>query len=310
MYEKIVWPKGKKFAFTVFDDTDLSTVNNVRPVYDFLEALGFRTTKTVWPIRGNKKPNFGGSTCEDSVYLEWLYYLKKRGFEIGYHLATYHTSNRNETAYALKKFADLFGHYPHSMANHTRCLESIYWGNFRVTGFVEFLYNLLTLNRNKDLFKGHIEGDKYFWGDICKKKIEYVRNFTFPDINTLKACPIMPYHDLQKPFVNYWFASSEGPDVISFNQCISEQNQDRLEEEEGACIIYTHFAKGFYENGEINPTFKFLIERLSRKNGWFVPVNELLDYLLEVKGHHVISKNDRMRLERKWLWHKLWNGPS
>ena len=115
----------------------------------------------------------------------------------------------------------------------------------------------------------------------------------------------MPYHDPERPYVNYWFASSEGANVESFNKCISEKNQDRLEKEGGACIMYTHFASGFYKNGSINSRFQFLIKRLSKKNGWFVPVSTLLDYLLEIRGHHDITDKERKQLERKWLLHKI-----
>lgn len=116
---------------------------------------------------------------------------------------------------------------------------------------------------------------------------------------------MMPYHDLKKPFVNYWFASSNGPDVETFNNCITEINQDRLEEENGACVMYTHFGKDFYKNRNVNSRFKFLMKRLSRKNGWFVPVSTLLDYLLEVKGQYTISNRERKRLERKWLFQQM-----
>ena len=34
------WPNGHDFAFTVLDDTDLSTYNNVSPVYSFLFDIG------------------------------------------------------------------------------------------------------------------------------------------------------------------------------------------------------------------------------------------------------------------------------
>src|SRR5271165_313130 len=37
---KPAWPQGKRFAFTIVDDTDRSTVENVGPVYDFLLELG------------------------------------------------------------------------------------------------------------------------------------------------------------------------------------------------------------------------------------------------------------------------------
>lgn len=48
----IPWPDGKRFAFTIFDDTDHQTLENVPPVYDFLSDLGLRTTKSVWPLKG------------------------------------------------------------------------------------------------------------------------------------------------------------------------------------------------------------------------------------------------------------------
>ena len=44
------FPQGKRFAFTIVDDTDVATVANVKPLYDLLHELGFRTTKTVWPL--------------------------------------------------------------------------------------------------------------------------------------------------------------------------------------------------------------------------------------------------------------------
>lgn len=310
MSSKITWPEGKDFAFTVFDDTDFSTLENVREVYSFLIDCGFRITKSVWPIRGNQGSPIGGATCEDKDYVEWLCHLKEIGFEIGFHNATCHSSLRDETIKALERFKELLGYYPKSMSNHSRNEESLYWGNYRLSGFNEFIYNLLTRNRHKERFRGHKEGDKYFWGDICKEKIKYVRNFVFSDINTLKVCPIMPYYDPERPYVNYWFASSEGPDVPAFCQCVTEKNQDRLEGEGGACIMYTHFACGFYSKGSINSRFKFLIRRLSKKNGWFVPVSTLLDYLLEVKGPHNITAKERTKLERKWLWHKIRVGES
>ena len=63
---KISWPDGKLFAFSILDDTDLATVTNVSPVYSFLENLDFRTTKLVWPIGGDPLSQ-QGSTCDDRI---------------------------------------------------------------------------------------------------------------------------------------------------------------------------------------------------------------------------------------------------
>jgi hypothetical protein len=193
------------------------------------------------------------------------------------------------------------------MANHVGCNEGIYWGNARLTGINQVVYKLLHLNKYKGMFQGHVETSPLFWGDLCREKVKYVRNFVFGNINTLKACPFMPYHDPARPYVNYWFAASEGPVITSFNSMLSEDNQEKLVTKGGACIMYTHFACGFLENGRINQRFRSLMERLGRMNGWFVPVHTLLDYLLEFRSPHNITDRERNSLERKWLMHKIVN---
>jgi len=304
---KVQWPDGKRFAFTIFDDPDLQTLDNVRTLYSFVSDLGLRTTKAVWPLRGTGTPKCGGATCEDEQYLKWVLGLKEQGFEIALHNATYHTSTRKETMRGLEVFSRLFGHYPYSMANHTGCDEGIYWGNSRLSGIQKTLYNLLHLKNPHVVYQGHLEASPLYWGDLCRQRIKYVRNFTYGDINTLKVCPIMPYHDPARPYVNYWFAASEGPTVESFNSMVSEENQDRLISEGGACIMYTHLACGFLENGTINKRFKGLMQRISKSNGWFVPLRTMLDHLLSARGHHAITKDERNGLERKWLVHKIVN---
>jgi hypothetical protein len=297
------WPEGKRFAFTVFDDTDCATLDNVRGVYDLLTDLGLRTTKSAWPLPGRHPAPLSGQTCADADYRAWLCDLQRSGFEIGWHNATYHTSPRAETARGLETFAAVFGRYPVTMANHANNEENIYWGEGRVSGLRRLVYNLATRLRNRGRFRGHVEGEM-FWGDLCRKHVKYGRNFDFPELNTLRVCPEMPYHDPARPWVNYWYASCDGADARAMCRRIGEREQDRLEEEGGACIMYTHFAKGF-QNGGLDREFRRLMERLAAKPGWFVPVSTLLDHLLEVQGHRVITRAERGRLERRWLRYKL-----
>jgi hypothetical protein len=306
----ITWPHGRQFAFSVFDDTDRATLDNVPPVYALLADLRLRTTKSVWPIKGTGKPSIGGATCDDPGYLRWVLDLKRRGFEIALHNATYHTSSRAETLRGLDVFRERFGAHPQCLANHTDVREGIYWAGSRVTGWHAWLYHALTRFRRVNRSRGHVEGDPHFWGDLCRERVKYVRNFVFPQVDTLEACPQMPYHDRARPYVNYWFASSEGATVDSFNRTLSEENQDRLEDRGGACIMYTHFAYGFYEHGRLNRRFQELMERLAAKNGWFVPVSRLLDHVLETRGHHELTGRERARLERKWLLRKLLVGTT
>jgi hypothetical protein len=308
--KKIKWPEGKKFAFTIFDDTDFGTVENLSPVYSLLNEKNIKTTKSVWVIKGDQMPLVGGLTCEDSDYLAWIRKIKDQGFEIASHSVTYHTSKREDTIRGYNKFFELFGQNPDSYSTHYGCNEGVYNGMYRVSGLNRVIYNLLTRNHYRNLYDGHIEHKDIFWGDVCKERIKYVRSFVFGNINTLAVCPYLPYYDPSKPYVNYWFASTEGADVNSFNKTISEKNQDKLEMEGGACIMYTHLASGFYKDGKINEKFGYLLDRLSKKDGWFVPVNKLLDYLLKFKGHKELSFNERKKLEVKWLFHKILTGAT
>lgn len=302
---RIRWPEGKDFAFTIFDDTDLSTLENVPYVYDFLTDHGFRTTKSVWPLRGEEEPYEGGMTCNDPQYLRWVRSLQAVGFEIAFHGATGYSALRDDIRRGFESFRELFGHDPITLTNHSRCRECIYWGSDRLSGLHRVIYDLATLFRSRNRFRGHVAGDPHFWGDLCRQRVKYVRDFAYPEVNTLKACPVMPYHDPRRPYVNHWFASSEGAIVATFNRCLAEAAQDRLEDEGGACIMYTHFAFGFYEQGDLNTRFVSLMKRLGKKNGWFVPVRTLLDYLLDVRGPHTITVQERRHLERRWLWSKL-----
>jgi len=299
------WPGGKDFAFTVFDDADSQTLANGRPVYELLAELGLRTTKSVWPVRGPGVPSDGGETCDEPHYLRWVRELQQTGFEIGFHMATSHTSSREQTIAALDRFAEHFGAFPTSMANHYNCDENIFFGADRVSGPRRAVYGMLTGFRNHGRFRGHVPDQPLFWGDVCRERIKYVRNFVFGDIDTLAACPFMPYHDPDRPLVNYWFASSEGAVVETFNERLDEASQDRLEARGGACIMYAHFGLGFCRNGAVEPRFARRLRRLARKNGWFVPVATLLDHLLARRGRTEITAAERARLEWRWLAHKL-----
>jgi len=124
------------------------------------------------------------------------------------------------------------------------------------------------------------------------------------------VCPWMPYYDPDKPLVNAWYASTEGADAKRFVNALSEANQDRLEAEGGACIMYTHFGHGFVNDGVLLPRFERLVRRLSAKRGWFVPVAELLDYLRSLHGLIQLDGAGRRRLEMRWLCEKLLRGTS
>ncbi|MBA4170195.1 MAG: hypothetical protein H0X68_07295 [Chloroflexi bacterium] len=303
------WPDGKRFAFTIFDDTDRTTMSNGPEMYRFLHDLGMRTTKSVWPLQGAERPKIGGMTCADEPYREWVQALQAQGFEIALHNATFHTSARAQALAGLEEFRRLFGAYPRIHVNHADCRDAVYWGSARVSGLNRLAYDVVTRYSMRDRAGGSTESSPYFWGDRCKEHVEYVRNFVYTGINTLKYCPMMPYHDPRLPYVNHWFASSDGGNGKRFMRTIGEANQESLVEEGGACIMYTHFGfSDFFENGKLHPRFVKLMTDLAARGGWFVPVSELLDHLRVVRAPHgfdVISRRDRDRIERRWLLEKV-----
>jgi hypothetical protein len=303
--QRVQWPGGKRFAFTVIDDTDRATLDDVPAVYELLGELGMRTTKTVWPLAGDDASGADGSSCEDRAYREWVQGLQRDGFEIALHNAASRTSPRDRTVAGLDRFRELFGADPAIHANHSACRENIYWGDRRVSGVNALAYNVLNRFRTRHVFQGHVESSPLFWGDVCRARVRYVRNFVHGDVDTLAFCPEMPYHDPDRPYVAAWFAATEGPNADAFVAALTEARLDRLERRGGACIMYTHFASGFVRDRRLDPRFDDAMRRLSAREGWFVPVSELLDHLVAVKGRRVLTASERSRLERRWLVHKL-----
>ena len=305
MRRSVVWPGRKRFAFTIFDDTDLETVENGPGVYAFLTGLGMRVTKSVWVLPPTGEARYDGSCCADPAYREWALGLQRSGHEIALHNVASSTSTREATLAGLDRFREIFGHDPRTLANHVGNLEAIYHGEDRVTGSRRALYNVLTRGRRRRLFEGHVPGSPLFWGDLCAERVSYVRNFVFRDIDTLAACPPMPYRDRSKPYVDAWFAASEGANPASFAQTIAEPAQDRLEADGGLCIMYTHLGAGFWRDGALDPDFERLMTRLAARDGWFAPVAEILDHLRQSYGVTDLDAGQRRELEWRWLRDKM-----
>jgi len=299
----VAWPGGRKFAFTFCDDTDFATLDNVKPVYDLLDDLGWRTTKLVWVFRNGDAGTSPGDTCEDPRYLDWLRLLQQKGFEIGLHNVSPATASREEIAQGLDRFEELFGAPPRLHCNHLMCLDNLYWGEDRLTGWRRRLYNRYTRGSRRGISQGHIEGSPYFWGDLIRQRITYVRNFTFDDLNTLRRCPAMPYHDPTKPYVNFWFAATTASSPRHFKQIFSTAKIDRLVEEGGLCIAYTHFGARFFHDNRIDDYFKKTVEYIAARDPWVAPVSDVLDFLRrgEDPKARSLSPLGRQRLELRWM---------
>jgi hypothetical protein len=145
-------------------------------------------------------------------------------------------------------------------------------------------------------FQGQKENSKYFWGDLCKEKTKYVRGWATDNINTSGTNTRMPYHVLDKPYVNYWFDCSDGYNYSKFMRLISDKNIKRLVSEKGTSIIYTHFAYGFVDRPthSLKRDFQEQLTKISRMNGWFAPASTILDRLLLFKNVKIIKNSDKL----------------
>ena len=294
---RFAFPDGKRFAFTIVDDTDVATVENVRPIYRLLEEVGMRTTKTVWPVGYSEgRSAFSSSeTLENAEYRDFLVDLKRRGFELTWHAATMESSLRERTVAGLARFREVFGEYPRIHVSHANNRENLYWGADRIDDRVLRRLMGSVWGWKAGYFQGHVEGSPYWWGDLCARHIVYARNLTFNQINTAAVNRSIPYRDKARPLAEWWFSSSDADDAAAFAELLRPENQERLEREGGVCIVATHIGKRFYDGNRIHPLVEERIRMLARRPGWFVPVGQLLDWLRE-------QRDDEFLPAAEWRW--------
>ena len=289
------YPHGKNFAFTITDDPDNATLENMMPIYDFLSTIGLKTTIAVWvrnPERSNGMPDtprqwrHPPDSCHRPEYLAYLKQLQAKGFEIALHTVSAGNDVRAITAAGYEDFRRLFSYYPRINIMHSNNLENVYWGpNIVANSRIRSMIRLLP-GKARYPWGGDDPKSMYFWGDILKAHTKYVRLWGTADINTLKFNPSMPYHNPDTPYVNYWFSFSDGWNGKTFLLLTSHANIERLVNERGASIVYAHLSasKELCSVGGLNPRFvDQMLFLASRKDGWFVTASELLNRLLLMK---------------------------
>jgi hypothetical protein len=301
MSNKIDYPEGAEFAFTIIDDTDDTTVANGRPVYDLLFKLGLRTTKTVWAFDTfpeNRGPYFAGETLSSPGYLEWIHQLSKNNFEIAFHNATMGSSTREDTIRALDLIDREFGQRVRLHCNHGQNLENIYWGADRYSSPVlHRLFVIYSNYRSLQKYEGNIPESLYYWSDIAGARLSYIRAFTFRQLNSKKIPPGRPFRDSRKQGDLLFFNTTDASDVSVFNKYVNIHSIDKLRRENGWAIVSTHLGKGFYRNSKLDPEFQRSMDYLASLPGWFVPASQLLDFITTELGAGEISNFERIRME-------------
>jgi hypothetical protein len=305
---RLRFPNDAQFAFTILDDTDDATVENVGPVYDLLTELGMRTTKTAWPLDcpEGSRLYFAAHTLGDPEYLSFVRGLVAKGFEVAYHGATMESSTRDRTEKGLQAFATLLGVAPTIYCNHGHNLENVYWGAARYgSRAIRMPVALIERLLRKPRYAGHIPESPYFWGDLCLRQFRFVRNFTFSTLNSGALPPGGPYRLKSTPWVQYWFNTADAPDADHFKRLVTPRTVRQLCADGGVCILSTHLGKGFAKKGQLDPEIEDTLRYVSSLGGWFRPVSEVLEFLLAHRPDGALSPWVRWQLETRHLAARL-----
>lgn len=306
---KMEYPSGAKFAFTILDDTDDTTVQNGKPVYDLLHELGMRTTKTVWAFDTppeNKGPYFAGETLSSPEYLAWVHELSNKGFEIAFHNATMGSSTRSDTIKALDFLEKEFETTIRLHCNHGQNKENIYWGIDRYkTPVLKQVLAQAAKHRDHPTFEGQQVNSPYYWADIAEQRLSYMRAFAYERLNCLELPPGRPFKDPLKSPSPVLFNTADAPDVHVFNRLVNPKSLEKLKRQGGWSIVSTHFGKGFWSDGRVNADFEKTMRYLSSQGGWCVPVSELLDHLGYQSEVSEISTIERLNMEVAHLFDRL-----
>lgn len=298
------------FYFTIIDDTDDTTLENISTIYNLLQKYNIFITKTVWVYPPRDKMSKGDS-LQRPEYFKFVKELKDKGFEIGIHNVGSGDYKRDEILRGIEEFRNKLGEYPKIHVNHSYNKDSIYGGykrfNAPISTIIKYMYK-----QYSGVFQGEESGAKYFWGDKHKEIIRYSRNHETDEINTIKYDPYMPYVDPKRSkYANYWYSATFAPNQWVYNKVVNKESIERLDKQNGACILFTHLGY-FMQNGKIDKEFIESLEILSNnQNGIYIPVSKVLERIAEnraVKGgvkYPVIGSYVKFRMELTHLFTRI-----
>lgn len=281
---EVVWaPWPHRAGFAVTDDTDAAEPGSVRAVYDLLRTLNLRTTKTVWAfapeepcgIPATPSSTLRGATLEDRAYRAYCERLAAAGFEVCLHGASAGNNRRARTVAALDLAERLFGRSG-TFICHSKNADNPYWEEKTAPNAP--LRALLHLYSRHRCF-GEVAGSPYFWGDVCRARVRWIRLFRTRNPNTLAENPSMPYVEPGKPYVRGWFAATKR----SFHDCTTPEALDRLVDAHGLTVLYQYLHR-YAHGGAPDPAFRADAERLAADSRILVaPAAEVLGRLQQLQ---------------------------
>ncbi len=260
---KLSWLPGSYMAaVSITDDPDNSSFPRFKAMYDFLMEINFPITRAMWVYPKSEytgtpplKIDFSAPLLSDPQCLQYCKKLQSKGFEICLHGASCGNNNRKRTLDALN-FLEENIEPSQVFICHSKNAENLYWdANTANLPIEKMLLQLYTKNR----CFGELPESQYFWGDVCREKINFIRLYRTRSVNTLAFNPSMPYHDFSKQFVNYWFSATKGyiPNLFS------ETNLDKLCEQNGASILYQYMHRYVNEDLTLSMQMRETMERVA-----------------------------------------------
>lgn len=268
------------FFFTIIDDTDDSTLENTKPIYDLLYLNNIFITKTVWVYPPRDKYSKGDS-LQRPEYLSFVKDLQEKGFEIGIHNVGSGDYKSDEILKGIEEFKNKLGEYPKIHVNHSYNKDSVYGGFKRFNWPNNIIIKKLYKQYSNGFLGDELNSD-YFWGDKHKEIIRFSRNHEFEGINTFKYDPCMPYIDpIRSRYANYWYSATFAPNQWVYNKIVTKDNIDKLDKENGVCILFTHLGY-FAKDGVVDKGFVKSLDMLkSNVNGVYRPVSHVLNKIAE-----------------------------
>ena len=153
-----------------------------------------RTTKTVWPFRARKGAlDFGELADARGPGLSDSSSTCSGGVSRSRHTARRWSRARENARCGLEAMRDVFGEYPTSTRT-TRTIARTSTGA-RHASTTDRRARFIDAIPGHVPFDGHVEGSPYWWGDVARGRIRYVRNLTFDALDVTRINPTMPYVD-------------------------------------------------------------------------------------------------------------------
>jgi hypothetical protein len=283
------WPYPYRWAFSLIDDTDCSTQEAVTTVYEYCLARGIYPTKTLWvheARRGCGSPRAGkpiaGVTLEDPRYLAYCQSIGSRGVELCLHDASPGNNLREETEAAFERFQKAFGYLPRIHVFHSHNCDHFYWGAQQYSS--RWLGSIVRAVAGRHDYHGSDPKSPYYWSDICRRLISYVRLYRTRHFDVLRCNPNMPYHLPGKPDVRLWFSASASATRL---HRLDERAIDAIARDDGAFLLYAYSANlaAIDDKSVLRPEVQAALDLIGRRaDCWRPTVSGLLDRCLATKN--------------------------